>query len=234
MTRLNAKPGDEGRPGGPWDLRDVSELSHATFKQALRGYDREEVRKILENIAADYRVLQLQNASLQRQLGSLEGVLEAYQSAGATDHGTAEAQSIRQITSESRVMLTRAHAQADETMARVIAMAGAATPPLFGEDEQKRLQGLVADAISDLLTLLNLTQQNPGTSAVVESRALVPVSPEPIATSAKPCLALVPVGKRRIAPNEPRQKSASTNDAIDTVLREIDTAMADIPITPRE
>jgi len=220
---------------GPWDLRDVSELSHATFKQALRGYDREEVRKILENIAADYRVLQLQNASLQRQLRSLEGVLEAYNGAGGTDHGTAAAaQSIRQITSESRVMLTRAHAQADETMARVIAIAGTSSPPLLGQEEQKRLQGLVADAISDLLTLLNLTQQNPGTSQAVESRALVPVSPEPIATSAKPCLALVPVGKRRFAPNEPRPKSASTNDAIDTVLREIDTAMADIPIAPRE
>jgi hypothetical protein len=183
------------------------------------------VRSILENIAADYRVLQLQNASLQRQLRDLEGVLQAYHDAGYPDHGGAAArQSIRQLTSESRVMLTRAHAHADETMARVIALAGAAEPPLLGTDEQQQLQALVAEAISDLMALLNLTQQSP----------VEPPDDQANTPSTTPCLALVPVGKQRIAAIEPPRKTASTNDGIDTVLREIDTAMANIPIAIRE
>ncbi len=66
------------RSQGPWDTRNVAELSQTSFRTTLRGFDRNEVRAILDSIAADYRVLQLQNASLLRQLADLEGVLQAY------------------------------------------------------------------------------------------------------------------------------------------------------------
>ena len=62
----------------PWDRLNVAELSQTHFRTTLRGFDRDEVRAILDSVAADYRVLQLQNASLQRQLADLEGVLQAY------------------------------------------------------------------------------------------------------------------------------------------------------------
>src|SRR5687767_13935810 len=62
----------------PWDRRNVAELTQTAFRTARHGFDRDEVRAILDSLAADYRVLQLQNASLQRQLANVEAVLQAY------------------------------------------------------------------------------------------------------------------------------------------------------------
>lgn len=72
-------PTDRSHTQGPWARRNVAELSQTNFRIALRGFDRDEVRAILDSVAADYRVLQMQNASLQRQLANLEGVLQVYQ-----------------------------------------------------------------------------------------------------------------------------------------------------------
>jgi DivIVA domain-containing protein len=73
------KPNDERQAESPWDRQDIGRLSQTTFRIVLRGFDRDEVRAVLDSVAADYRVLQLQNRSLQKQLASLEGVLKAYQ-----------------------------------------------------------------------------------------------------------------------------------------------------------
>ena len=113
------------RSQGPWDTRSVAELSQTSFRTTLRGFDRSEVRAILDSIAADYRVLQLQNASLLRQLADLEGVLQAYRrEEGTVDHA------LQRANDEARAILTRAQAQAEETMARVSAMVREAESPL--------------------------------------------------------------------------------------------------------
>jgi cell division septum initiation protein DivIVA len=76
VTRASG-PQDGHRSQGPWDRRDVAELSHTTFRTALFGFDRDQVSALLTRVANDYRVLQMQNASLKRQLANLEAALRA-------------------------------------------------------------------------------------------------------------------------------------------------------------
>lgn len=111
---MSVVPTPEIRPSrsqGLWDRRNVAELCQTNFRTVLRGFDRDEVRAILESVAADYRVLQLQNASLRRQLADLEAVLQTYQqtdpSSGETgpmvDHAG------QQARDEARTILMEAH-----------------------------------------------------------------------------------------------------------------------------
>jgi DivIVA domain-containing protein len=57
----------------------LTDLSKIEFRTALRGFDRDQVRAVLARVAGDYRVLQMQNESLRRQLSSLEETLRTYE-----------------------------------------------------------------------------------------------------------------------------------------------------------
>jgi DivIVA domain-containing protein len=117
----------------PWDRRNIAELTQTSFRTAMRGFDRDEVRRILDSVAADYRVLQLQNASLQRQLAHLEAVLQAYYR--GDNHAKAlplkhlGADLVQRATDEARAILMRARAHTEETMASVSARARAVELP---------------------------------------------------------------------------------------------------------
>ncbi len=103
---------------GPWDRRNVAELSQTNFRTVLRGFDRDEVRAILESVAADYRVLQLQNASRRRQLADLEAVLQAYQRADhpAGNTGPMVDHASHQARDEARTILMEAHLRGQPTV----------------------------------------------------------------------------------------------------------------------
>ncbi len=129
----------------------------------MRGFDREEVRTALESVAADYRALQLQNASLQRQLADLEAVLQAYQD-NRSNGGTAltASQALQRANSEARAILVRAYAQAEETMARVTALRKDAERPIENvEHDQKNFQVLLASTVSELMAIVKAAEQNP-------------------------------------------------------------------------
>jgi len=151
------------RSQGPWDRRDVAELSQTSFRTTLRGFDRDEVRAILDSVAADYRVLQLQNASLQRQLADLEAVLQAYHRSDASGHaasGTSHA--LQRANDEARAILMRAHAEAGETMARAAERAREAERPLEQfEEDRKHFRALLAGTVTQLLGVLNVARRNP-------------------------------------------------------------------------
>ncbi len=121
----------------------------------MRGFDREEVRATLENVAADYRVLQLQNASLQRQLANLEAVLQAYQDEHS--HGGAaltDSQALQRANGEARATLMRAYVQAEETMARVTALTKDAEPHLEKIEHDQNFQVLLASTVSELMAIV--------------------------------------------------------------------------------
>ena len=144
------------RSQGPWDTRNVAELSQTSFRTTLRGFDRNEVRAILDSIAADYRVLQLQNASLLRQLADLEGVLQAYR----RDEGTVT-HALQKANDEARAILMRAQAQAEETMARVNAMVRGAESPLAPiENGHGNIQVTLASTVSEMLAILNTAERS--------------------------------------------------------------------------
>jgi DivIVA domain-containing protein len=157
-------PGGVNRSQGPWDRRSVAELSQSEFRTTMRGFDREEVRAILDSVAADYRVLQLQNASLQRQLADLEAVLDAYQRETSPEKSTTPTvnHALHRASDEAREILTRAHAQAEETMMRVSALAQNSEPPSAQfEQNQRNFRVLLAATVSEMLTMLSMTGGNP-------------------------------------------------------------------------
>jgi DivIVA domain-containing protein len=158
------------RSQGPWDRRNVSELSQANFRTTLRGFDRDEVRAILESVAADYRVLQLQNASLTRQLADLEAVLQTYHGEDGPANGTALARHVLQrANAEARTILMRAHAQAEEAMARVVARAREAERPMEQfEEDQRNFRALLAATVSELLAVLSMTRRVPPAASVAQ------------------------------------------------------------------
>jgi hypothetical protein len=128
----------------------------------MRGFDRQEVRATLENVAADYRVLQLQNASLQRQLANLEGVLQAYQDEHS--HGGAaltDSQALQRANSEARAILMRAYVQAEETMARVTALTKDAERPPDKIEHDQHFQVLLASTVSELMAIVKAAEQHP-------------------------------------------------------------------------
>ena len=155
------------RSQGPWDRRNVAELSQTNFRTELRGFDREEVRAILDSVAADYRVLQLQNASLQRQLADLEAVLQAYHRGDGPSTGPAlTGHVLQRANEEARAILMRAHAQAEDTMSRVVARAREAERPIEQfEQDQRHFRALLAGTVSELLGVLSLTHRPPSGSA---------------------------------------------------------------------
>jgi hypothetical protein len=157
LGRINRSP-------GPWDTRSVTELSQTSFRTTLRGFDRTEVRNILESIAADYRVLQIQNASLLRQLEDLEKVLEAYRRQEGFETSTALTvnQTVRRTSEEARAILTRAHAQAEETMARVSAMVREADGSVAPIEREQNFQVMLASTVSEMLAILRTAERNPG------------------------------------------------------------------------
>ena len=181
LGRINRSP-------GPWDTRSVAELSQTSFRTTLRGFDRAEVRTILESIAADYRVLQMQNASLLRQLADLEKVLEAYRrQEGLESSSTALTinHTIRRTSEEARAILTRAQVQAEETMAHVTAMAREADSPVAPiEREQENLQLTLASTVSEMLAILRTAERNPGETEPQQDRRCSAVFEAPDVTPA--------------------------------------------------
>ena len=143
--------------------RNATDLPQATFRTALRGFDRDEVRTLLEDVAADYRVLQMKNAALERQLTSLEGVVIAYLRDEGPARGAVLAaqpqggQALQRANAEAEAILARAHAQAEEIVARAHARVQAVEQL---EKEQKRFRTVVGATISDLLTVMTMTRQD--------------------------------------------------------------------------
>ena len=122
------------------------------------------VRAILDSVAADYRVLQLQNASLQRQLADLEAVLDAYQREMSPETSTALTvnHTLHRVSEEAREILTRAHAQAEDTMMRVSALLpNSERPSEEFEQNQRNFRVLLAATVSEMLTMLSMTERNP-------------------------------------------------------------------------
>ena len=206
LGRINRSP-------GPWDTRSVAELSQINFRTTLHGFDRSEVRNILESIAADYRVLQIQNASLLRQLEDLEGVVEAYRRQEGIESSTALTinETVRRASDEARAILMRAHAQAEETMARITAMTREAEQPVQPiEPEQGNFQVLLASTVSEMLAILRTAEQNPGEPSVHEDRRCSVVFETPTDTPAAPPAAIEP---------EPAVSIGTTDRITDTTDR---------------
>jgi DivIVA protein len=220
------------RPPGPWDTRSVAELSQISFRTELRGFDRSEVRHILESIAADYRVLQIQNASLLRQLEDLERVLEAYRRQEGTESTTALTinQTVRRASDEARAVLMRAHAQAEETMARVTAMAREAEQPVRPiEPEQGNFQVLLASTVSEMLAILKTAEQNPGEPNAHQNLPCSVVFEAPVETPAVPAVTAEPAPVVSIGTTD------RTTDTTDRITRSSQSANpVPISLVPRK
>ncbi len=168
------------RSQGPWDTRNVAELSQTSFRTTLRGFDRSEVRALLDSIAADYRVLQLQNASLLRQLADLEGVLQAYR----REEGTV-AHTLQKANDEARAILTRAQAQAEETMARVSAMVREAESPLAPiENGHGNIQVTLASTVAEMLAILRTAERSRFEFGTRQEPSVPVMSDAPVSTAA--------------------------------------------------
>ena len=163
-----AEPADfVPRTQWPRVRRDPTELPQATFRTALRGFDRDEVRNLLEDVAADYHALQMQNASLTRQLANFEAVLVASlreespvrrPAPGSQQQGD---RVLQRANDEAQAILTRAHAQAEEITARARARVRTVEPHVEQlEQEQKRFRTVLGATISDLLTVLTMTRRD--------------------------------------------------------------------------
>lgn len=255
----------------PWDRRNAADLSQTSFRTTFRGYDRDEVRSILESLAADYRVLQLQNASLQRQLADVEAVLQAYYH-GEEPNATALAikHTLRRANEEARSILTRAQAQAEETMARVTALSRDAERPIKQlESDRRHFQVLVADTISEMLAILSAAEgrhsrftasPDLAPQAVADVNVPAPILDMPadlepaelhasgsaalaeaLAAARHETSALVPISivtrkpeLRVVAPSMPPSKGTHAGEPIDTMLKDLDRAMLQIPSLPGE
>jgi cell division initiation protein len=143
--------------------RNANDLPQATFRTALRGFDRDEVRTLLEDVAADYRVLQMKNAALERQLTSLEGVVIAYLRDEGPARGVVLAaqphgdHTLQRANDDAQAVLARAHAQAEEIVARARARVRTVEQH---EQDQERFRKVLGATISDLLTVLTMTRRD--------------------------------------------------------------------------
>ena len=150
------QPNRTSRLQGRWDRRDVAELSQTNFRTTMRGFDREEVRAVLDSVAADYRVLQLQNASLQRQLTHLEAVLQDYQRDHDDTAGLAVKQALERTKDDARAALVRANAQAEEMMGRITAFAREAECRVSQlEEDRRNFRTMLVSTISEMITILS-------------------------------------------------------------------------------
>ena len=150
------QPNRTSRLQGRWDRRDVAELSQTNFRTTMRGFDREEVRAVLDSVAADYRVLQLQNASLQRQLTHLEAVLQDYQRDHDDAAGLAVKQALERTKDDARAALVRANGQAEEMMARITAFAREAECRVSQlEEDRRNFRTMLVSTISEMITILS-------------------------------------------------------------------------------
>jgi DivIVA domain-containing protein len=144
---------------GRWDRRDVAELSQTNFHTTMRGFDRDEVRAVLDSVAADYRVLQLQNASLQRQLTHLEAVLQDYQREHNGSASLAMTQVLQRTNDEARAALSRAQMHAEETIARITAYAREAECRVAQlEEDRRHFRTLLVSTVSEMITILGRYQ----------------------------------------------------------------------------
>jgi DivIVA domain-containing protein len=168
-----------------WPLvtRDVTDLPQTVFRTALRGFDRDEVRTVLEDIATDYRVLQMQNASLRRQLANLEATLAASRrddnggSAPVRHHGD---HVLQRANDQAQAILSRAHAQAEEMLARARARVNVIDRYFAQlEQDQGHFRTVLGSTISDLLTVLTMTRDTPQPDHAA-SRELA--APRPVAS----------------------------------------------------
>ena len=220
------------RSTGPWDTRSVAELSQTSFRTTLRGFDRSEVRDTLERIAADYRVLQIQNASLLRQLEELEGVLEAYRRQEGIESSTALTinQTVRRTSDEARAILMKAHAQAEETMARVTALANTEQPVRQTEHGQENFHVQLASTVSEMLAILRTAERAPDEPEAHQDRPCSVVLDPPVSTPAPPIVT--------VAPEEPVVSIGTTDRITDTTERDVRTSqpgtLVPISLVPRK
>jgi DivIVA domain-containing protein len=260
------QPTDARRPRTSWDRRNIAELSQTKFRTTLRGFDRDEVRATLDSVAADYRVLQLQNASLQRQLADLEGVLRAYHRENRPVNGTAlavkpQGDHVQRANDEARAILSRAHAQAEEMMARVCAQARAVEQPFEQlEHDQRNFRAVLGATISELLTVQTMTQRTPHedgnghqdlakdilANASVSRPALTgeldQPGPSDTGSSSATRNERNQTDRHKNDANDggqpavgaSRSKTADTIEPIKTILKGIDVALVEIPALPCE
>jgi len=173
------QPNRTTRLQGRWDRRDVAELSQTNFRSSMRGFDREEVRAVLDSVAADYRVLQLQNASLQRQLTHLEAVLQDYQRDHDDAAGLAVKQALERTKDDARAALVRANAQAEEMMERITAFAREAECRVSQlEEDRRNFRTMLVSTISEMITILSRYEYRMD-PLVLELPAPLPLAIEP-------------------------------------------------------
>jgi DivIVA domain-containing protein len=140
------RPSNTPRTQQPWERRNVAETSQADLRTTLRGYDREQVRAVLERAAADCRVLQMQNASLKRQLASLEGVLRAYQQRVEAMHDIAAVPARTETAASEQPPQTGAPAGAGEQPHQSGAPAVAAAHPAVSQADRAESGARARDA----------------------------------------------------------------------------------------
>ena len=155
------QPGRANSPQGAGDRRSAADLLQASVRATIRGLDRGDARETLERVAADYRALQQQNASLQRQLADLEAILQVYQDEHAGGTAVSDSQALQRANAEARAILMGAYTQAEDTMARVTALTKDAERPLEPPGPDQNFQVLLASTVSELMTILNAAEQNP-------------------------------------------------------------------------
>ena len=213
-------------------------------------------------------------------------VLDAYQREKSPETSTPLAvnHALHRASDEAREILTRAHAQAEDTMMRVSALSqNSERPSEQFEQNQRNFRVLLAATISEMLTMLSLTGRNPyETNGPIERprpllleapaaeafstiQAAEPVSstievqePRPAAEDntfperhevirddaihvETPVLSLVPVAQfprggrgRSVAASKTLSEPLETADSMDSVLKDIDKAMREIPALPGE
>jgi len=254
MQTLRPADGDTLRQD-PLGSRNVTELPQTTFRTALRGFDRDEVRTALEDVAADYRTLQMQNASLRRQLADLEGALASVRRVGPADTAPSTGGSegdhvLQRAHDEAQVIVMRARTQAEEILARARTQTPAVEHVVEqAERERRQFRTILSATISDLLTALNMARRDgngdevrPADRAEVGlDDALVPraaVSTEP-APRPSPNVEPAPRARdadlvRRAPRNAGNGSDADAVEHLEAVLRGIDSAMREIPALPRE
>jgi DivIVA domain-containing protein len=213
MSVAHVTPSTELTRPLQWPLvtRDVTDLPQTVFRTALRGFDRDEVRTVLEDIATDYRVLQMQNASLRRQLANLEATLASSRRddnsalAPVRQHGD---HVLQRANDQAQAILSRAHAQAEEMLARARARVQVIDRYFAQlEQDQGHFRTVLGSTISDLLTVLTMTRDTPQADNGASQEL---AAPRPVASLPPYRGDGAPV--KRPAPPQPLDASAARKD----------------------
>lgn len=188
---------------------DPAELRHAHFRIALRGFDREEVRAALEDIAADYEALLTKNESLQQQLANLEAMVADYRREESTFRGAVlmvqeQGDQVRQRANhEAQAILNQARVQAAEVIAGARAQARNVEQHIEQlEQRQSQLHATLGREISDLQSVLAKTPHHPDADG---KRRQDP----PDALSGRPLISHSAAASEIVQPGPSNMKSAS-------------------------